>query len=190
MNTLDLETSWTAVENTVRGYLFRRLDGDGATADDLTQEVFLRLRRNLEDLRSAARLGPWVTRIARSVLIDHLRRRRGGVPVDGVDAVQPEAGGADADDLAALGAYLHSQIETLPEHEAAAVRLVDLAAVAPNQAAVQLGIGLSALKARLRRGRQRVRQAIDRCCAITLDTMGLPTGCEPHRGSSGCPSCV
>jgi RNA polymerase sigma-70 factor (ECF subfamily) len=188
MTTMDLETSWSAVEATVRGYLHRRLDGDGATADDLAQEVFLRLRHNLEGLRSADRLGPWVTLIARSVLIDHLRRQRGMAPVDGLEAAQPETDGEDVDDLAALSAYLYSQVGALPEHEAVAIRMVDLDGLASSEAAVRLGIRLPALKARLRRGRLRLRQAIDRCCAVSLDGRGHPINFERRTGFSA-PDC-
>jgi len=188
MSTLDLESSWTAVDGMVRGYLHRRLGGDGATADDLAQEVFLRVRANLDAMRDARRFGPWVVRIARNVLIDHLRRRSSVALPDG-EAAQPGDDREDPADLAALAAYLHSQVEALPEHEAAAIRLVDLDGLAPTEATARLGIGLPALKARLRRGRLHLRQAIERCCTLTLDPRGRPTDCEPRNGGPGCPSC-
>ncbi|GDY14272.1 hypothetical protein LBMAG53_31500 [Planctomycetota bacterium] len=187
MTTCELEASWTAVEATVRGYLHRRLGGDDATADDLIQEVFLRMRRGLEGLRAVSSLGPWVSRIARSVLIDHLRRQGRDVSMPGVMTAAPME---DADDRAAIAAFLKSEVDNLPAHEAAAIRLVDLHGVAPTAAAEQIGIGLPALKARLRRGRQHLRQAIDRCCVVALDARGRPTDCEPHRGTAGCPFCA
>jgi len=186
MTTAELADTWTTVEDTVRGYLHRRLGGDSATIDDLAQEVFLRLRAGLEGLRSAGSLGPWVMRIARGVLIDHIRRRRPAVPVE--DLAAAETSGEDCDDLAALGAFLRQQIDVLPAHEAAAIHLVDVEGVAPALAAERLDIGLPALKARLRRGRQRLRLAIDRCCAVTLDGRGRPADCTP-RGT-GCGACT
>lgn len=188
MSTLDLEASWTAVDGMVRGYLHRRLGGDGATADDLAHEVFLRVRANLGTMRDARSFGPWVVRIARNVLIDHLRRRS-DIALPDVEAVQPGDDHEDPADLAALAAYLQDQVEALPAHEAAAIRLVDVDGIAPAEAAARLGIGLPALKARLRRGRQHLRQAIARCCTVTLDPHGRPTDCEPRSGGPGCPAC-
>lgn len=186
MTTAELEATWTSVEGVVRGYLMRRLGGDAATADDLVQEVFLRLRRGIAALRTADRLGPWVARLARSVLVDHLRRQRPGAP----SATEPVAPSADADadaaDLARLRRHLRAQVDALPPHEAAAIHLVDLDGVAPAAAAGRLGIGLPALKARLRRGRQHLREAIDRCCAVILDGRGHPTACEPRDRACRC----
>jgi len=184
----DLEQTWTAVEDTVRGFLHRRLHGDGATVDDLTQEVFLRLRRSVNDLRSAEALGPWVMRIARSVFIDHLRRQRPTSSMVGVEPSQTEDTAEDPADLARLSGWLHGQLDHLPAHEAAAIRLTDLEGLTMVQAAERLGIGLPALKARVRRGRARLRVALDVCCAVILDGRGRPTDCQPRQGCPACPA--
>jgi RNA polymerase sigma-70 factor (ECF subfamily) len=188
MTMTDLEPAWIAVEGAVRGFLRRRLRGDNATADDLTQEVFLRLRRSLDDLRDDAALGSWVMRIARSVLIDHLRRRAPTATIADIDPCAPEVTGEDnPGDLALLGTWLRGQLEALPAHEAAALRLTDLDGLTMNEAATRLGIGLPALKQRVRRGRARLRVALDACCAVILDGRGRPTDCEPRQGCPACP---
>lgn len=186
MERIDLEREWEGIAPAVRGYLLRRLAGDEATADDLAQECFLRLHHRREDLRHGDRFGPWAMRIVRSVLIDHLRRRRPGVPVAEVAAALPAGEEAASSETIPLGRYVHAQIETLPVHEAMAIRLVDVAGVAPAEAAEQLGLGLPALKARLRRGRQRLRGTIDRCCAVDLDGRGHPLSCEPRAAFAAC----
>jgi RNA polymerase sigma-70 factor (ECF subfamily) len=187
MTMTDLEPAWSAVEGTVRGFLHRRLRGDAATADDLTQEVFLRVRQGLADLRSAEALGPWVMRVARSVLIDHLRRQRPTTTIAGLDPYQPAVEGADPGDLGMLSTWLRGQLEQLPAHEADALRLTDLDGLTMVQAAERLEIGLPALKARVRRGRARLRIALDACCAVILDGRGRPTDCEPRLGCPACP---
>lgn len=188
MTMTDLEPAWAAVEGAVRGFLHRRLHGDGATADDLTQEVFLRLRRSLGDLRDAGALGAWVMRIARSVLVDHLRRRTPGATIADIDPCAPESAGEGDGDLALLGTWLRGQLEALPTHEAAALRLTDLDGLTMSAAATRLGIGLPALKQRVRRGRARLRDALDTCCAVILDGRGRPTACEPRQGCPACPA--
>jgi RNA polymerase sigma-70 factor (ECF subfamily) len=126
-------------------------------------------------------------RIARSVLIDHLRGRRPSIAIDGCEPGQPDHREEDAGDLAMLGTWLRAQLEQLPAHEAAAIRLTDLAGETMAQAAEHLGIGLPALKARVRRGRARLRAALDACCAVALDGRGRPTTCEPRQGCPACP---
>lgn len=186
MTTIELEQTWTAVEDTVRGYLHNRLGGDASTVDDLAQEVFLRLRNGLDGLRSVGSLGPWVMRVARGVLVDHLRRRRPSAPVE--DLAVEEGGSADRDATVVLAGFVREQLDTLPAHEAQVLALVDLEGLAPADVATRLSIGLPALKARLRRGRQRLRLAIERCCTVTLDGRGQPADCTP-RGA-GCGACT
>lgn len=185
MTPSDLEANWRNIEATVRGYLLRRLAGDQATADDLTQETFLRLNRHRDGLRDARGFGPWTMRIARSVLVDHLRRVRPGLPIELAEAhPQPEEPAPRVS--TGLGRYLHAQVDALPDHEAVAIRMVDVAGVAPADAADRLGLGLPALKARLRRGRLRLREAVDRCCAVVRDGCGQPIACEPRPAFAAC----
>ncbi|MGD0674692.1 MAG: RNA polymerase sigma factor [Polyangiaceae bacterium] len=57
----------------VRGFLVR-LCGDGALADDLAQEVFLRVHRARGNFAQGAAALPWILAIARNALRDHARR--------------------------------------------------------------------------------------------------------------------
>jgi len=52
---------------------FRRLSGDASLAEDLTQEVFLRVIRNIRRYREEGREKAWVFRIARNLWLNHLR---------------------------------------------------------------------------------------------------------------------
>lgn len=52
-----------------------RLVGQG-DAEDLTQEVFVRVSRGLPDFKGAAKLSTWIYRIATNVAVDRLRDRK------------------------------------------------------------------------------------------------------------------
>lgn len=181
------EIVWQELETVVRGYLRRRLHGDMATVDDLVQETFLRVHRSLADLRDKLRLGPWVLRIARNVLIDHQRRRRPEQALDADAMADAEQDPTLRRDLHGLAKYLEGLVDQLPEHEAAAIRLVDVGGQSGPEAAAALGIGLPALKARLRRGREHVRAAFEQCCLIRYDRAGRLDDCVPRANRD--PSC-
>src|SRR5207247_6418432 len=55
----------------------RRATGDGPAAEDLTQDVFLRIVRGLDRYEDRLRERAWVFRIARNVLLDRHRRAEG-----------------------------------------------------------------------------------------------------------------
>src|SRR5262245_54828885 len=83
--------------------LLRSRVRDDATADDLLQEVFVRVVSGLHGLQDAERVRPWVYRIARNVLTDHHRRAAptsdAGQDDVGLLPERPDAGGSAADNI-------------------------------------------------------------------------------------------
>jgi RNA polymerase sigma-70 factor, ECF subfamily len=122
----------------VRRYLHRHLR-ESAAAEDLCQEVFLRVVRAADDYQARERDRAWVFRIARNVLVDH-QRRRARTPENAVAVRLPQAPSqavvADvnqalarvpADDrdaflLAEIGGLTYEEIALLTESTVAAVR--------------------------------------------------------------------
>src|SRR3954467_15727722 len=76
-----------------------RFTGSGSEAQDLTQEVFLRVFRTLRTFRSAeGSFATWLTRVTRNLLIDHYRRSRQERVTDSIEEQLPmlEEAGAGA----------------------------------------------------------------------------------------------
>jgi RNA polymerase sigma-70 factor (ECF subfamily) len=66
----------------VFGYLLRRLDGQRAEAEELTQETYLAYVMALRDGEPIERPAAWLQTVARNKLVDHLRRRGRRVRVE------------------------------------------------------------------------------------------------------------
>lgn len=64
---------WTHLSSDLRRFIRRRVSDDHV-ADDLLQETFVRVHRNLPTLQEADRLAAWVYQIARNVIHDHHRQ--------------------------------------------------------------------------------------------------------------------
>jgi RNA polymerase sigma-70 factor (ECF subfamily) len=109
------------------GLLVARLGPD--LAEDLTQEVFLRLFRSAQDLGPAESLPAWIATIARNLATDHLRRRGRrprAEPLSDVDEPQARpTGDAGAEDELRRTVLAH--IRSLPEAygETLVLRLVE-----------------------------------------------------------------
>ncbi len=69
----------------------RRLTGNPAAAEDLVQEVFMRLLRYRESYRPGAEFAPWMYTLARNACLDHLRSRQ--VPTVGEVEIDERPGG-------------------------------------------------------------------------------------------------
>lgn len=107
----------------------RHMLGDAAAAEDVAQDVFMRLQAALPGFRGDAALSTWLYRVTLNLCRDHLRRgkrRRDDVDLDAlVDApAGTVAARADRDiDLQRLRQQVRAAIDRLPEDQREAVLL-------------------------------------------------------------------
>lgn len=185
---LSTDTVWSHLSTDLRQFIRRRVSDEHA-ADDLLQETFLRIHRNLGRLHEADRLAAWVYQIARNVVRDHFRR-----------AVQAPVALGDADpagecddplhELRCRGAqWLDEMIGTLPDGYREAVRLAEIEGQTQQEVANQVGITLSGAKSRVQRGRAMLREALDACCKLQFDHAGRLMDCDPRPEQTTCGTC-
>ena len=67
----------------------RRKVGQGTLAEEIAQEVFVRLFRSLDAIKPGVELGPWLHRVATNLSIDALRRRRRFADHMSLDSLPP-----------------------------------------------------------------------------------------------------
>jgi len=142
-----------------------RLTGNREDAEDLVQEVLLRVRRGLETYQPGSMEG-WLSRIATNAFLDDVRRRRrrpeGRLPED-PDWVLPPAGGADeALATEVLPDDVQAAIQRLPEDFRAAVVLCDVVGLSYQEIGKSLGIPVGTVRSRIHRGRALLREVLTR----------------------------
>ena len=160
----------------LRAFVGRRI-GDPHAADDVTQEVLLRLHRNLGELRAEERLDAFAYRIARNAIIDHYRARASAKesvfdPDDVTRRINADGGDSEADDSAGrqeLARCLQPVVRRLPEPYRAALTLTDLGDLTQAQAAELAGISLPGMKSRVQRARTQLHELLTSCCQVTVD---------------------
>jgi RNA polymerase sigma-70 factor (ECF subfamily) len=59
-----------------------------------------------------------------------------------------------------------------------AITLTELRGLTQKDAAEMLGVSLSGMKSRVQRGREKIREMFDECCAISVDCRGRVVECE------------
>jgi RNA polymerase sigma-70 factor, ECF subfamily len=138
-----------------------RFTGTGQEAQDLTQEVFLRVFRTLKSFRSTeGSLGTWLARLTRNLLIDHYRRSRQDRVTDSIEdrlPIMEEAGTAPRPDQALAGReaseVLQHALQKLSPDLREAVILRDLEEMEYREIAQVLEIPEGTVKSRINRGR-------------------------------------
>jgi RNA polymerase sigma-70 factor, ECF subfamily len=139
-----------------------RFTGNGTEAEDLSQDVFLRVYRTLGSYRSAhGGFATWVTSVTRNLLIDHYRRSKRDRVTDSLDDAMPavenkESTARRPDELALLG-ELSGQVQTalakLSPDLREAVILRDLQQLEYGEIQRVLSVPEGTVKSRINRGR-------------------------------------
>jgi RNA polymerase sigma-70 factor, ECF subfamily len=162
----------------LRAFLRRRVRDD-ATADDLTQDTLLKVYRSRATLRDGTRLQAWLYRVARTTLIDYYRRQR---PTEELPAAIVAESRSELEAMrAAIGAAMHRFLEELPEIYREPVRLAELDEMPLTKIALRMDLSLTAVKSRVRRGRQMLKGKLQACCRFEFDRLGKVIGWERRR---------
>jgi RNA polymerase sigma-70 factor (ECF subfamily) len=171
---------------------FRARVRDEATADDLLQDTFLRVHRRPPELAGdEGRLGAWLFGVARNVVADHYRSNgpsHAHMPENVPTAEPDETGGAATEARGWLAGF----VSGLPETYREAVRLSELEGRPHAEVADRLGLSLTAVKSRVRRGRALVKRDLEDCCRFEVDRRGNVMSYERKRDTCGCgdgPTC-
>jgi RNA polymerase sigma factor (sigma-70 family) len=162
--------TWDEVVRTHSARVYRlayRLTGNQHDAEDLTQEVFVRVFRSLANYTPGTFEG-WLHRITTNLFLD-LVRRRARIRFDPLpdDAERLPGRGqsgtqnpAQAYDDTHFDADVQAALHALPPDFRAAVVLCDLEGLSYEEIAATLGIKIGTVRSRIHRGRSQLREAL------------------------------
>jgi RNA polymerase sigma-70 factor (ECF subfamily) len=168
------EAAWEELvrTHTRRVYgLCYRFTGKDAEAQDLSQEVFLRVYRALKTFRATeGAFTTWLARLTRNLLIDHYRRTRQERITDSIEeqlagVEEPESPAARPDGLVAgreASEILQGALQKLSPELREAVILRDLQDMEYREIADILRIPEGTVKSRLNRGRAELARVLRR----------------------------
>jgi RNA polymerase sigma factor (sigma-70 family) len=141
--------------------LATRLLGDRIEAEDVAQEVFVRVWRQAERWRpGVAKFDTWMHRVALNLCYDRLRKRRevtmDTLPDRADDGPAPDAGLVSNE----ASAVVNAALAALPDRQREAIVLVHYQELGNIEAAGLLEISVEALENLLSRGRRALRASL------------------------------
>jgi RNA polymerase sigma-70 factor (ECF subfamily) len=159
--------SWEQVARRHGDFIFTvafRLTGNHHDAQDLVQEVLLRVQRGLSTYRPGS-LEAWLGRITTNAFLDDVRRRRRRPVTQLPDTPDLVAPGAPADAAEALAqdtlpSDVTIALRALPDDYRAAVVLCDVVGLRYEEIADELGIPVGTVRSRIHRGRALLRRTL------------------------------
>lgn len=159
----------------VYNFILRQIR-QSTVAEDLTQDVFVRVIQNATEFRHSSRFSTWVYTIARNICIDHLRkmslRRHPSLDQPTQDAEDgPTLGERTRDthhaaevDRAAigkeLGVHIQRAVEGLPDDQREVFLLREVGNVPFKDIADMVGVSENTIKSRMRYALERLQKAL------------------------------
>ena len=158
-------------------------------AEDLTQEIFLKVFRSLSTFDRRANFQTWLISVSRNLCIDHYRSVRKerelldrSVTTDDLTPVAPEPGPIAALEHRDRVALLRQALGTLPETLRTAVVMRDLQELSYQDIADTLRLPEGTVKSRINRGRTELARQIARLRQEQDDAAILPAD-RPRTGA-------
>jgi RNA polymerase sigma-70 factor, ECF subfamily len=168
-------------EDRLRAFIGKRVK-DKSQTDDLAHQVLLKLYAHCEQIPKVQHLKGWLYQITRNTMHDFFRENSRLVGLSPGEDLPAETEDAFAQEMLEL---VRPLIGLLPPEYAQPLLLSDLEGVPQKEVAKKLGLGLSATKSRIQRGREKLRALFTECCHLELDRQGnliraeIRSDCKP-----------
>ncbi|MEM8961856.1 MAG: sigma-70 family RNA polymerase sigma factor [Acidobacteriota bacterium] len=182
---------WRQLRDQVKRFVARRLPA--ADAEDVAQDVLVRLLQNADKLVAARQSSAWVYGVARNAVADYFRARRPDQAGETAEADRlgdedehrgfAEFGGSHSVHEEVVS-WLRPMVDDLPEKYREPLLLADFEGRKQREVATELGLSVAATKSRIQRARVMLGEQLRACCEIALDPDGRAVDFE--RKHCGC----
>ena len=184
-----LRFSWDNFHDEIRGFVIKRVSAL-SDAEDIIQEIFLRIHRGAARMKANGRIRAWVYAIARTTIADFYRarylqqKRVHAFPNDYAAVPRPinlESYEGEHDVHEEVLSWLRPMIDQLPDKYRKALLLADIEGLRQQEVATRLGLSLSGAKTRIQRARAKLGERLQACCDIEFGQDGRAISYRKHR---------
>ncbi len=163
------EQIWQTYHTNLHRFIQSRVN-NASIADDILQEVFIKIHSRIDTLKDHSKIKSWVYQITQHAIIDHYRTHEDLEPLPEI-LVAPEN---DASEQARqdIENCILPLIQRIPENYRQALMLSEIPGVTQKQVAEKQGISLSGAKSRIQRGRAMIKDMLLKCCRFEFDHQG------------------
>lgn len=162
------EQIWTDFKDELLGFIKSRIN-DIETSEDLLQDVFIKIHKNLNSLNESTNLASWIYRVTRNTIIDYYRKKKVLVYKDTIEERFPEElPKSDKDFTKCLNVFM----KQLPDKDQDVLSKVTYGEVSQKEYAEQMNQSYSAVKSRVQRAREKLKEQFVTCCEVESDKYG------------------
>jgi RNA polymerase sigma-70 factor (ECF subfamily) len=184
--TVASEHLWETFSGPLHQFIRRRV-GDPHSAEDILQDVFLKIHTHIDTLRTQDRLASWIYQITRNAIADYYRAQRPTAELAETIPVAEEL--VDDDAVRELSPCVAAMVEELPDTYREALRLTEYQGLSQKALGERLSISFSGAKSRVQRARAKIKEQLLNCCHFQFDHAGRIIDYQSRCGCCASGSC-
>jgi RNA polymerase sigma-70 factor, ECF subfamily len=155
-------------------------------AEDILQNVFIKISTNVNTLSNEEKLRSWIFTITRNSIIDYYRKRGTHKKVEVSEEIEDLILDEHApDSTQGLEECIGAMITLLPDEYREIVVDAELKGISQKDLAEKYNMAYPSMRSRVQRGRERLKQLFYNCCHIETDSMGNVLSAHGKAGCEG-----
>jgi RNA polymerase sigma-70 factor (ECF subfamily) len=141
-------------------------------ADDIFQEVFIKIYKNIGSLKDDKKIHAWIYSITRNTITDYYRKNHNSLET--IELPNDLVSSTDEDFSAntEIASCLRVMVNSLPEKYKETILLTEFQNMTQKELSEKMGISLSGAKSRVQRARKKLREMLFACCSLEIDSRG------------------
>lgn len=159
---------WKDFKNELLGFINSRVN-DHVMAEDILQDVFIKIHLHKDDLKSSNKLTSWIYQITRNSIIDYYRKKKINYSIDEFDIVLPPEANHESSDFTNC---LSSFINQLSEKDQDIILKTSLGGQSQKEYAHTNNLSYTATKSRVQRAKSKLKSLFISCCNVEFDVYG------------------
>ncbi|MCP4753915.1 MAG: RNA polymerase sigma factor SigZ [Proteobacteria bacterium] len=178
------EQVWKDYHSKLHHFILNRI-GNADDADDILQDVFLKIHSRIDTLKENNKIQSWIYQITRNSIIDYYRTRKPTKELPStLTKPEPEPFAETRQEMAG---WILPMIQSLPNQYKDALMLSEIEGMTQKEVAGKNGLSVSGAKSRIQRGRKMMKDMLLDCCQFEFDHSG--TVLDYERKAPDCKNC-
>ncbi|MCE5285085.1 MAG: RNA polymerase sigma factor SigZ [Pelosinus sp.] len=165
-----LNSIWNNHRVELLNYIKTKVSDDYA-AEDILQEVFIKIYKNIDQLENPHSLKPWLYRITNNTIIDFYRKSNPLIYSDEIgyqSVIEERPVNINQEVATCLKSFLYK----LPDKYREPLELFEFNGMKHKEIAKKLNLSLSGSKTRILRAKERLKELLIECCQFETDSYG------------------
>jgi len=178
---MEVEEIWESFNENLHNYVKRRVL-DKSLADDIVQDVFLKVMKNIQKLNEVENIQQYLYKITHNTMVDSFRSRKLVFQELELNTAEHSSHLSKntlniEPEIESLNSIVSKScikpfIEKLPEKYKTALIAAEINNVTQKELAERFDISYSGAKSRVQRGKEKLKNLLQECCNFKYDTYG------------------